>query len=404
VASSAPPAAGATGPAVAAEVVPELVAGGTPQTPEGVPVDAPESPADAPEVVPSPSPVEVLAEEAMPVVRTAVSTSPLAAAAASSPALGVAAAADAGADAAGETEVVIGHPTYHVAGDVSLDGAVSMTLRALSQVQRVLRREDGDLADERQCLQLWASMLKETTATERAKARGRPRGFDLQIEAIELRDTDSRRALTDAQELYASIEAHAAVVIKQEGDLAARTHQVNQRVREVEELERRLLEREELDGITLRRELEALGTRESGLERREAELDREHEALKDARVQILARELDVDAREAGLRDKEARLAVRERQLAERQMQELAVARKGLEDLQAARAGDAQRVWSFLGQADAVLASFGFSPVRTGGAAPADGVAVPLLDSAVAKISHLEDTVGSRIEEEGRALA
>jgi hypothetical protein len=30
--------------------------------------------------------------------------------------------------------------------------------------------------------------------------------------------------------------------------------------------------------------------------------------------------------------------------------------------------------------------------------------VPLLDSAVAKISHLKDAVGSRIEEEGRALA
>jgi hypothetical protein len=82
-------------------------------------------------------------------------------------------------------------------------------------------------------------------------------------------------------------------------------------VREVEELERRLLEREELDGITLHRELEALGTRESGLERREAELDREREAFKDARVQILARELDADAREAGLRDQEARLAARE---------------------------------------------------------------------------------------------
>jgi hypothetical protein len=41
----------------------------------------------------------------------------------------------------------------------------------------------------------------------------------------------------------------------------------------------------------------------------------------------LARELDADAREAGLRDQEARLAARERQ-----MQELAVARKGLEDL------------------------------------------------------------------------
>jgi hypothetical protein len=102
-----------------------------------------------------------------------------------------------------------------------------------------------------------------------------------------------------------------------------RTRQVNQRAREVEELERRLLEREELDEITLRRELEALGTRESGLDRHEAELVRE-----------LVRE--------------ARLAARERQLAERQMEELAVARKGLEDLQASRAGDAQRVWSFLG--------------------------------------------------------
>jgi hypothetical protein len=86
------------------------------------------------------------------------------------------------------------------------------------------------------------------------------------------------------------------------------------------------------------------------------------------------------------------------------MQELAVARKGLEDLQVSRAGDAQRVWSFLGQADAVLASFGFSPIRTGGAASEGGVTIPLLDSAVAKISQLEDAVGSRIEEEGRALA
>jgi hypothetical protein len=118
----------------------------------------------------------------------------------------------------------------------------------------------------------------------------------------------------------------------------------------------------------------------------------------------LARELDADAREAGLRDQEARLAARERQLVERQMQEVAIARKGLEDLQASRASDAQLVWSFLGHADAVLASFGFSPVRTGDAAPEGGVVVPLHDSAGAKISQLEDAVGSRIEEEGRALA
>jgi hypothetical protein len=115
-------------------VVPEVVVGGTPQTPEGVPVDVPESPADAPEVVPSPSPVEVLAEEATPVVRTAVPSSPLATAAASSSALGTTAPADAVADAVEETEVVMGHPTYHAPGDISLDGAVSTALRALSQV------------------------------------------------------------------------------------------------------------------------------------------------------------------------------------------------------------------------------------------------------------------------------
>jgi hypothetical protein len=102
-------------------------------------------------------------------------------------------------------------------------------------------------------------------------------------------------------------------------------------------------QREELDDITLRRELEVLSTRDTSLKHREAKLERERKALEDARAQILARELDADSRETGLRDQEARLAARERQLAERQMQEQAVAQKGLEDLQASRAGDGQRV-------------------------------------------------------------
>jgi hypothetical protein len=108
----------------------------------------------------------------------------------------------------------------------------------------------------------------------------------------------------------------------------------------VEELERQLLEREELDDITLRRELEALGTRESSLDRHEAELDRERKGLEDACAQILVCELNAETRDAGLRDQEARLLARELQLVERQMQELAVARKGLEDLQASHAGEA----------------------------------------------------------------
>jgi hypothetical protein len=86
------------------------------------------------------------------------------------------------------------------------------------------------------------------------------------------------------------------------------------------------------------------------------------------------------------------------------MQELAVAQKGLEDLQASWASDAHHVWSFLGQADAALASFGFSPIRGGDTAPEAGIILPLLDSAGRKISQLEGVVGSHLEEEGHALA
>jgi hypothetical protein len=110
--------------------------------------------------------------------------------------------------------------------------------------------------------------------------------------------------------------------------------QVNQREREVEKLDMLLQEREKLDDITLRRELEALSTRETSLDRREADLEWEHKALEDTRAQILACEHDADARDTGLRDQEARLAARERQLVERQMQELAIGQKGIEDLQA----------------------------------------------------------------------
>jgi hypothetical protein len=88
--------------------------------------------------------------------------------------------------------------------------------------------------------------------------------------------------------LYASTEAQDSVIIKQEEDLIVCTRQVNQWARDVEELERQLLEREELDDITLRQELEVLGTRESTLDRHEADLDRERKALGDARAQILA--------------------------------------------------------------------------------------------------------------------
>jgi hypothetical protein len=137
------------------------------------------------------------------------------------------------------------------------------------------------------------------------------------LKAIAQHDADSRRALADARELYASAEARASTVSKQEVDLAVRACQVNQWEREVEKPEGLLQEWEELDDITLRRYLKVLSTRESSLDRRVADLKQEQKALEDARAQILARDLDVDAWDTGLRDKDARLVARKRQLAER---------------------------------------------------------------------------------------
>jgi hypothetical protein len=105
--------------------------------------------------------------------------------------------------------------------------------------------------------------------------------------------------------LYASVEARASTITKQDEDLAVCARQVNQREWEVEKLEGLLQLREELDDITLRCELEALSTCETNLDSREANLKREQKAMEDAHAQILACELDADAWDTGLRDQEA---------------------------------------------------------------------------------------------------
>jgi hypothetical protein len=54
----------------------------------------------------------------------------------------------------------------------------------------------------------------------------------------------------------------------------------------VEELERLLQEGEELDDITLRRELEALSTHKTCLDHHEADLEQEQKALEDAHARF----------------------------------------------------------------------------------------------------------------------
>jgi hypothetical protein len=181
-------------------------------------VESEGEPEVAPEPVPEVVQEEAPAEGAMIVVRAAVAPPPSHGAHAplsSAPRR----AATSGAAAGEGMEVVLRHPTPYAPGNISVGEAVSTAHQALSQAQRILHHEGEDLADECRRLQLWASMLKRTTVSERAAARTRQHGFDLQVEAIAQRDVDSRRALVDARELYASAEAQASAITKQEEDL-----------------------------------------------------------------------------------------------------------------------------------------------------------------------------------------
>jgi hypothetical protein len=87
-------------------------------------------------------------------------------------------------DAAVESEVILGHPMLRALEDVSLDEAMVMAHWALTQAQNVLRRESGGIIDERRRLLLWASMLKEQTTAERARAEVRQQHLDVREELL----------------------------------------------------------------------------------------------------------------------------------------------------------------------------------------------------------------------------
>jgi hypothetical protein len=120
-----------------------------------------------------------------------------------------------------DPEVILGHPTLRAPRDVSLDEAMGTARWALTQAQNVLHRESGGIVDERRRLLLWASMLKEWTTAEGARAEARQQHLDVWEEllnrlqtAINSRDRDSQWMLVEAKELYASAEARANDTIK----------------------------------------------------------------------------------------------------------------------------------------------------------------------------------------------
>jgi hypothetical protein len=76
----------------------------------------------------------------------------------------------------------------------------------------------------------------------------------------------------------------------------------------------------------------------------------------------------------------------------------------VEELQATRAAEAQKVWDFLGHTKMALVPLIFSPIRSGGPAQEMSQVLPTLDSAGAKILTLEEVIGDQLEVEGRVLA
>jgi hypothetical protein len=129
---------------------------------------------------------------------------------------------------------------------------------------------------------------------------------------------------------------------------------------------------------------------ESSLESHMAALMAEQKDFEDVRASVLAYELAADAREGALDTRATEVADREKQLTEHQMQDLAAAQKRLEDLQAVRVGEAQKVWDFLGQAESTLVPFGFSPLRSRVPMQEVSAKLLLLDFAGVKMSELED--------------
>jgi hypothetical protein len=118
---------------------------------------------------------------------------------------------------------------------------------------------------------------------------------------------------------------------------------VEEHERAVDELEQKLQEREALDDLKLERELTSLATRELSLESHEAALATEQRDFEDTRASVLAHELAANTREGALETRAMKVADKERLLVEQQMQELGVAQKWLEDLQAIHVGEAQKV-------------------------------------------------------------
>jgi predicted HTH domain antitoxin len=178
----------------------------------------------------------------------ATSTGPVASAPSSPPQMATAtASAGTNDNAAEEPDAILGHPGLRLPGAVSLSEVMGMTHFALNQVHDVLTRSREDINEERLCLSMWVSMLKQQTTSMKEKVEVRQKHLDMmeilftrrQAVADKL-DTQAKKLLNNAKELYATAEAHASATIKQQEDLNAQAAAMVQQEQAVADQELKL--------------------------------------------------------------------------------------------------------------------------------------------------------------------
>jgi hypothetical protein len=207
-----------------------------------------------------------------------------------------------------------------------------------------------------------------------------------------------------AKELFAMAEARGEANIKAREDLNKKAIAIAYREQVVAEREQELQEKDEEVTNMLERRHNELSSHETDLDTHETTLEVDRRSLGDLRAEVLARKLTADLKANHLAFREKELADRDKQLAMTQPQELVSARKRVEELQAARANKAQKVWDFLGQTEIALVPLGFSPLYSWESVQEVSTTLPLLDSAGAKMLKLEEVICDQLEAEGRVPA
>jgi DNA repair exonuclease SbcCD ATPase subunit len=213
----------------------------------------------------------------------------------------------------------------------------------------------------------------------------------------------TRELLEQAKEAHAAADAHVSTYAKLQEDLDRCVDVVSQREQELQGKEeitgKHEHERNELTSCT-----DDLSAREATLEMERERLRKMYEDLCSHEFAISSQEGTLECRIIALTSKERKLANKEKWLAEKEFQELATMHRTVEELQAARQVEAQKVWDFLGQTEMALAPLSFSPIRSREPGREVSNVLPVLDPMGAKMLTLEEVVSEQLEDEGHILA